>query len=148
VRRVVVDTNIWVSALVNPSGRPAEIVAALLAGRFRFVTSVPLLAELREVLQRPRIGRKHGLLSDDIHEYVSGLERRADVVSVTGQPQICRDPDDDVVIETALLRNADVLVTRDEDLSRVPELAKALRERGVSIETVQRFIEMLDADEQ
>ncbi|HEY7030102.1 MAG TPA: putative toxin-antitoxin system toxin component, PIN family [Thermomicrobiales bacterium] len=146
MRRVVVDTNVWVSSLLNPAGRPAEVVAALLAGRFRLVTSTPLLDELAEVLERPRIQRRHGLPPDDIRSYVDVLRRGADVVAVSGKLQICRDRDDDVVLETALLGNAELLVTRDEDLSRVPELAEALAPRGVSILTVRHFLDLLEAD--
>jgi predicted nucleic acid-binding protein len=65
---------------------------------------------------------------------------------VSGKLQICRDRDDDVVLETALLGNAELLVTRDEDLSRVPELAEALAPRGVSILTVRHFLDLLEAD--
>jgi putative PIN family toxin of toxin-antitoxin system len=148
VRRVVVDTNVWVSALLNRAGRPAEVVSALLAGRFRLVTSTPLLAELDEVLQRPRIERKYRLRPEDVRSYVASLRHVAEVVAVTGDLRVCRDHDDDMVVETALLGNAEALVTRDEVLSRVPELAEALRVQGVSILTVQRFLELLKADVQ
>jgi putative PIN family toxin of toxin-antitoxin system len=142
----VIDTNVWVSGLLNPAGRPAEVVSALMAGRFRLITSVPLLEELTEVLQRPRIERRHRLQPEDVRSYVAALRRGAEVVAVTGELRVCRDPDDDVVLETALRENADALVTRNDDLSRVPELAEALRRNGVSILTVQRFLDMLDAE--
>jgi putative PIN family toxin of toxin-antitoxin system len=148
VHRVVIDTNVWVSALLNPAGHPAEVVVALLAGRFRLVTSTPLLDELTEVLQRPRIERKHGLSPDDIFEYVGVLRRRADVVAVTGELQICRDPDDDVVIETALLGNADAFGdARRRSFARARASGGTQVTKNVSILTVQHFLEMLNAGE-
>jgi predicted nucleic acid-binding protein len=97
-------------------------------------------------LWRPRIARKYGLHPDEIRSYVALLQRSADVVAVTGELRVCRDPDDDIVIETALQGNAVALVTRDEDLSRVPDLAAALAQRGVSILTVRQFLDLLDAE--
>jgi len=58
--------------------------------------------------------------------------------------QLCRDPDDDVVIETALRGQADMLVTRDDDLKRVPELANILTAAGIAVVTVQRFLDALN----
>lgn len=55
MRRAVVDTDGWVSALLNPAGAPALVLAAFLAGRFVVVTGEPMLAELREVLGRPQL---------------------------------------------------------------------------------------------
>lgn len=55
--RVVVDTNVWVSAVLNRSGSPALVLAALKTRRFALLTSEPLLAELAEILTRPRIAR-------------------------------------------------------------------------------------------
>jgi len=49
---VLIDTNVWVSALINPHGHPAKVKDAWLDGRFEVVTSLPLLAELAEVLRQ------------------------------------------------------------------------------------------------
>ncbi len=56
--RGVVDNNIWVSAILTGSGNPGRVLDAFLVGRFTIVTSEPLLAELADVLQRPRIARR------------------------------------------------------------------------------------------
>ena len=50
--RAVVDTNVWVSALLSPAGRPARVLEALEAGEFVLVTSEPLLADIA-VVGRP-----------------------------------------------------------------------------------------------
>jgi putative PIN family toxin of toxin-antitoxin system len=51
--RALVDTNVWVSALLNPHGFPAKVLEALKTDQFELVLSEPLLAELLEVLSRP-----------------------------------------------------------------------------------------------
>jgi putative PIN family toxin of toxin-antitoxin system len=57
--RVVIDTNVWVSALLNPHGFPARILQAFRDRQFEVVVSHTLLTELRSVLRRPRILRKY-----------------------------------------------------------------------------------------
>jgi putative PIN family toxin of toxin-antitoxin system len=144
--RAVVDTNVWVSALLNPAGQPAAIRLALARERFTLVTSEPLLTELAKVLARPRFARRYGVKGTDIGELVALLRERAEIAPVAGTVRLCRDPDDDVVIETALNGHADALVTRDDDLKGVAELAALLRERGVAVLTVRRFLEALAAE--
>lgn len=142
--RVVVDTNVWVSALLNRSGPPALVLAALKARRFTLLASELLLAELAEVLTRPRIVRKYGITPDDVDELVTLLRHRAEVVPVVGEVRPCRDPDDDMVIETALRRRADLLVTRDEDLKGTSEVADALGPVGIAVVSVRQFLAALD----
>jgi uncharacterized protein len=64
----VVDTNVVVSGLLTkePSSPTARILDAMLEGRIRFLLSIELLAEYREVLLRPRIRRRHGLSEKEI----------------------------------------------------------------------------------
>ncbi len=55
--RVIVDTNVFVSGLINPGGAPGVIVDAVLDGRITPVFSAETLAELSDVLMRPRLQR-------------------------------------------------------------------------------------------
>ncbi|MGH2559309.1 MAG: putative toxin-antitoxin system toxin component, PIN family [Thermomicrobiales bacterium] len=143
VLRAVVDTNVWVPAVLNPAGFPARILEAFVAGRFVVVTNELLLDELGDVLRRPRIARRYGIAEADVAALVSFLRHHAAIVEIFGEIKLCRDPDDDVVIETALRGDADALVSRDEDLARAPGLEAALRQLGVEVLTVQRFINLL-----
>lgn len=47
---VLIDTNVWVSAFINPHGYPAKLKAAWAQNRFQAVVSVALMDELAEVL--------------------------------------------------------------------------------------------------
>jgi putative PIN family toxin of toxin-antitoxin system len=142
VLRLVVDTNIWISALLNRMGMPARVRWALEAGLFVLVMSEPLFAELEEVLARPRFARRYGVTSDDVRDLVQLLRERSEVVPVTGALRLCRDPDDDVVIETAVAGRAHALVTRDDDLKSA-DISTVLASRGVRVLTVRRLLETL-----
>lgn len=52
-----------------------------------------------------------------------------------------------MIIETALNGRADALVSRDEDVTRAPEVVGALAERGIAVLTVQRFLGALSETE-
>lgn len=142
--RAVVDTNVWVSAAINPSGAPARVLAVLRAGHFELVVSAPLLLELADVLTRPRLMRRHGITPNGIDLFIEALRDIGSDVPITGDVHLCRDPDDDAVIETAQVGKADVLVTRDDDLKHAPEVAAALGDAGIMVLTVQRFLDQLD----
>lgn len=143
--RAVVDTNVWVSAVLNGAGLPARVLDAYLAGRFTLVVSEPMLEELAEVLARPRLVRRHGRPPERIAALVNGLREHAVLVAVCGAVQVCRDPDDNVVIETAMGGRADLLVSGDQDLTHAQEVVEHLADVGIRVLTVRRFLEELDA---
>lgn len=142
--RAVIDTNVWVSALLNAAGPPAQILDALRDERFMVAISEPLLQELERVLARERLQRRLGVSPTTPAALVAFLRERGDVAPVTGTVHLCRDPDDDLVIETALNGQADVLVSRDDDLKGAPDLVAILRAQGVEVLTVRRFLARLD----
>jgi putative PIN family toxin of toxin-antitoxin system len=55
--RVVIDTNVWISAFINAGGGPAKVLDAFWADRFVPVVAQELLDEIQAVLHRPRIRR-------------------------------------------------------------------------------------------
>lgn len=140
---VVVDTNVWVSALINPRGAPARIREAFVNNEFEIVVSKPFLEEIAEVLGRPRIRDKYGLNEDTIAEFLDLLAQRGFPVMPTGNLRVCRDPDDDVVLETALLGGAGFMVTRDDDIKRDQDLIAQMEERGIVVLSVQQFLDRL-----
>jgi putative toxin-antitoxin system toxin component, PIN family len=143
--RTLVDTNVWVSALLNPYGFPARVLDALKADRFEPILSEALLEELLNVLSRPRLVRKYRLEPRDIAELAALLEEKAVKVEPRRALHLCRDPRDDVVLETALLGRADYAVSRDDDLKRDLELMRKMQERGVRVVSVRQFLSILEA---
>ncbi|MBL7065193.1 MAG: putative toxin-antitoxin system toxin component, PIN family [Anaerolineae bacterium] len=142
---VLLDTNIWGSAFINPHGFPARLKDAWMAGQFDVVLSIPLLEEIADVLTRPRIQTKYGLSTEEIEQFLRLLQERATHVTPTGEFDLCRDPDDDLILETAVLGDARYTVSRDDDLKSDDDLVAQMRSRGVEVLTVQHFLERLDA---
>jgi putative PIN family toxin of toxin-antitoxin system len=143
VPAAVIDTNVLVSAFLNPVGAPARVWAAGKARRYDLVTSPPLLSELLEVLGRPRILRLGAASISDAEAFIQGIASVANLVSVTGSMKLCRDPDDDLVLETAVVGRAGYLVSRDEDVTRDRDVVNQLKRWGVQIVTVSQFLTIL-----
>jgi putative PIN family toxin of toxin-antitoxin system len=137
---VLLDTNVWVSAFLNKQGPPARLVAAWLNGKIDVVVALPILEEIGDVLRRPRIKRKYRVREEDIVQYLRLIAAGAAVVPLAGALRLCRDPDDDVVLEIAIAGGAQYLVTRDDDLKRDLELIRQMTERGVQVMSVWSFL--------
>lgn len=145
---VVVDTNIWVSAFLTPRGYPARLKAYWQANRFDVVISLPLLAELAEVLARPRLQSKYKYSAEEAAAYVRFIAELADVVEVTGRLSLCRDPDDDLLLETAMTGRATHIVSRDEDITRDTDLYIHLEQSGIRASTVSQCLRELESPTQ
>ena len=148
VARAVVDANVWISAALTPGGPPSRVVACWRSGSFEAVLCQEILDEVRDVLDRPRVARRYDLRRKRVDEYIELIQSKAALVRTPGRLSLCRDPDDDLVLEAAIAGNARYIVTRDDDLKGDPELVAAMAERGVEILTVQRFLDLLDAPDQ
>lgn len=142
----LVDTNVWISALINPHGYPARLKNAWLDGKFQIVVSVAFLDELTDVLSRPRIRNKYRLKTEEIGEFLRLIAEKSITVTTTGTLRLCRDPDDDLMLETALNGNAIFAVSRDDDLKRDQELISRMLEQGIEVLSVQRFLDRLEID--
>jgi putative PIN family toxin of toxin-antitoxin system len=114
--RAVVDTNILIRALIKPDGTVGPILTRLANGEYTLIYSAPLLDELLEKLALPRIRDKYGIDGDVIESLLHLIALRGELISPTRKVKICRDPDDDRVIEAALDGHADYIVSGDTDL--------------------------------
>ena len=95
-RGVVIDTNVVVSGLLtrDPTAPTAQILDAMLAGRFVFLLSIELLAEYREVLLRPKVRRMHRLVEDDIDAVLRLLAQHAAIRKPVATPEQAPDRGD------------------------------------------------------
>jgi len=142
--RAVIDTNIWVSALLNPFGFPARLRKSFEEGFFHPIISEPLIEELAEVLNRPRIKNKYGITEDDISELLILIEERSEHVLLSGDINICRDSDDNFVIETAIKGQAEYLVTRDDDIKFDKKVSAFLLQYSISVLSVAKFLNVIN----
>lgn len=141
--RLVVDTNIGVAAFLNPSGPAARFLVAFAARRFVVVISEPLLAEVVAVLRRFEIRGRYHVPAEDALDFVNLLRERAEVVAVTGQSYGCRDPKDDMVVETAIEGRVDCLVSDDQDIHDWA-IKAILQDKGVDVLEPRPFLEFLE----
>ncbi len=116
------------------------MLAALVEGQFDLIACAPLLDELAEVLARTRLVHRYGVTAEDIAELVDLLRERAVMVPLSANVRSCRDPDDDVVLETEMTGNADTAVSRDEDLKGNRDLVTLLTATGIEVMSVRRFL--------
>lgn len=143
---VVIDTSVWVSAFLNPEGFPVRLIHAGKTGSFSIISSLPMLKELHEVLLRPRIMKIRRSTETEVDVYLAGVAAVVQLVPISGELRFCRDPNDDIILETAIQGKAAYVVSRDEDMTRDLDLIDALRERGIETITVQRLIDRLRLD--
>jgi putative PIN family toxin of toxin-antitoxin system len=136
----LIDTNVWVSALINPHGFPAKARDAWLAGRYKIVVSKPMLEELEDVLHRPRIQQRFGVTEAQAEELLLLITEKATPVEISGELHLCRDDRDDMLLETAIVGGATHIVSRDEDITRDLELQEQLEKRRIKAVTVSRFL--------
>ena len=115
-KRAVVDTNILVRALIKPQGTVGSVLRQLRDGAYRLLYSESLLAELVDVLQRPRIRNKYGITPDDVMTVLTLIELRGEFVIPQRCITACRDLKDNQVLEAAISGRADVIVSGDDDL--------------------------------
>jgi putative PIN family toxin of toxin-antitoxin system len=117
-RRVVLDTNVAVSALVFREGRLAWLREAWEAGRIVPVVSAETVAELVRVLAYPKLKLSAEEAKNLLAHYVEYAEAVAKVNPSVRVPQ-CRDEDDRMFLRLAYVARVDALVTGDGDLLTV-----------------------------
>ncbi|MGD0689139.1 MAG: putative toxin-antitoxin system toxin component, PIN family [Candidatus Bathyarchaeia archaeon] len=130
---VVIDTNVLISALLG-HGKPRSLVTRLLA-EHAIVTSRDMLTELADVLSREKFLE---IKRAQVNAFLSILLSKASVVRVEHHLNVvAEDPDDNIVLSTALKEKADYIVTGDKHLLNLKEF------RGIKVLTVKGMLDLL-----
>ena len=111
--RVILDTNVLLSALISPHGPPEAIYRAWRAARFELVTSVEQLDEIRRVSRYPKL--KAILPPHRVGTMVNNLQRAIVLEALPALPDgiDMLDPNDAFLARMALASEADFLITGD-----------------------------------
>jgi len=139
VPKVVLDTNVWLSALLW-GGKPAEIIKAAEDGKFIVVTSEEIIREINQVLNYPRfrkIYEAEGLCHEDLLESVLKIVK---FVNVTKRVKVVIDhAADNKFVECALAADSDYIVSGDKHVPKVGSYKK------IKIVSVTEFLEAITA---
>jgi putative PIN family toxin of toxin-antitoxin system len=134
--RVVLDANIIISGIGFPNGLQSRILHRRIAGGFHLLVSDPLVQEVRRTLSRTDFSERYRALSGlALTDALAGAEW-IEINRI--RSGIATHPEDDVIVATAVLGNAELLVTGDR------QLLKLGRVEGVRIVDSRMFLEMLN----
>ena len=112
-RQLVIDTNLWISRLLIPSGTAARAVDHGLSWGTPLM-SEETLTELSDVLSWTKFDRY--VSREDRQHFLRLLGGITRVVSITRRVTACRDPKDDKFLDVALNGEAHIILTGDRDL--------------------------------
>ncbi|MDO9302397.1 MAG: putative toxin-antitoxin system toxin component, PIN family [Anaerolineales bacterium] len=114
--RAVIDTGVFVSALIRRQGTTGDVLLALRDARFTAIYTTDILVEIIDVLGRTKFRTKYHIEPDDITELINLIRLRGELVVPTQTVSACRDPKDDKFLEAALAAQTDCIVSGDADL--------------------------------
>ena len=108
--RLVLDTNIIVSAALKPQGLQRTVLLLAITKPARMYVSAEIVAEYAEVLARPELAIRKGLR----HQLLQLIRSRAHLVKPSRRLAVTPDPDDNIFLECADAARADYLVTGNQ----------------------------------
>ena len=130
--RVVLDTNIIVSALLAPAGKAAAIIRVWLDGKFRLLTGAAHIDELRATLQKPRVSER--IKPHKAGRLVNQVNKLAENIDPLPRVERSPDPTDNFWLALSEGGKADTLVTGDKS-----GLLALVRHKATRIVTAGEF---------
>ena len=133
--RVVLDANIYVSALISTNGNPGRIISKWLDDEFELLVSTAILTEVLRVTEYERIQRKYGRVKENRLAFVQLLTTQGIMIEPTEVLAVVQnDESDNRYVECAVAGGADYIVTGDVHLLALGEY------RGIIILTPAAFL--------
>lgn len=118
--RLVLDTNVYIAAALNPQSIIYKIVEDSAAQYLaKYYTSPEILQELQDKLESPKLGFSRA----DVVRWLNRLEEAVTVIRPQQKVDVLteRDPNDNKILECALEAKADLIITADQDLLSLKE---------------------------
>lgn len=135
--RVVLDTNIIISAVISPHGTPAKIIKAWQDRKFQLLISIEIFREIACVLERPRL-KKYNITDLRRKEILKVLYKYSVMTQGKLNVKVSEDSNDDKFIVCAMEGNADYIVSGDIDLLKIKS------HKNIDIITADAFIKILE----
>ena len=140
MHRVVIDTNVLISGIIQRSGFPFKVVKLWEDEALVLITSPATIEEAGRVLNYPKIRKKYKLTDDDIKCSITNLLRYS--IIVDDPPEINaikEDPEDNKILAAAVAGKADYIISGDAHLLTLKSF------RGIEIVTPKGFCEIVGA---
>jgi putative PIN family toxin of toxin-antitoxin system len=149
MRKVALDTNVFVSSLLVRRGLPAQVLDAWRERQYLLIISPAIVSEIQSTLSYPRIRRKYATDHEDVAQLINLLER--DALAVPGDAEtagaVPQDPTDEPVVSAAepaalacaVEAGADLIVSGDRHLLDLSAY------QGIPILTVRAFLARLES---
>jgi uncharacterized protein len=108
--RLVINTNVVVSAALKPEGLQRTTLILAVTKPARFYVSRPILEEYADVLARPELGIRKGIR----RQLLTLIKNHSHIVSPLRRIEVSSDPDDNMFLECADAAHADYLITGNQ----------------------------------
>jgi uncharacterized protein len=137
--RAVLDTVVFVRALINPKGRWGRLLFEH-ADKYVIVLSPEIVKEILDVINRQELHRRFPEMAEmpRMGLVLSQVEE-AEVVEPRERLEVCRDPNDNKFFECAVAAHADYIVSEDKDILAVTSY------RGIRTVSAAEFLTILSA---
>ena len=128
--KIVLDANIFISSFFW-GGNPRILMNRIIDGKDSLFVSNEILREVFSVMSRPKFNVPH----HQVVNFINSIKEISLQVIPTGIVQgVCRDSDDDKILECAVLGNVDFIISGDNDLLSLKEF------RGIPIVTASDYL--------
>ncbi|MBI5374230.1 MAG: putative toxin-antitoxin system toxin component, PIN family [Candidatus Schekmanbacteria bacterium] len=137
--KVVLDTNVLISATLSPKGNPSQIIKAWREKKFRLIISYSLLEEIERVIFYPKVRKYSDWSKEEINDFLKEIKQVSVIKESTRffSEIIKDDPDDDKFIITAIEGKANYIVSGDQHLLKLKTY------QGIKIITPANFLKIL-----
>ncbi len=110
---VVIDTNVFISAILKPVSVPRRVLDFVIVDKGIFLFSDPVLTEFTKKIAHPKFGKKR---LEEKKLFLKEMLKYSLVINITEKVTDCRDANDNMFLELAVCGNADYIVSGDKDL--------------------------------
>jgi putative PIN family toxin of toxin-antitoxin system len=140
VERLVIDSNVWIAALISPTGTARKLVDAVLDHGIDILMSESTFGELASRLDRPKFEqyREPEAWNLFLSELIELALWHEDAGTAAG---VCRDVDDDKFLALAVTGQADAIISGDGDLLEL------VTHEGIPILTPAQLLQRLRESE-
>jgi len=139
--KVVLDTNVIVSATLIHSGNEDRILKAWQRGAFELILSPAVLEEIGRALSYEKIKKRRWVTDEEALSLVEALAEKSTLITGQTKLVVARDPDDNKFLAAVLEGKPDYLVTGDRDLLALESF------KGTEIVRPATFLKVLTKEE-